>query len=358
VRGGPLILRRGAASAARIDRPNGYAVRLPLPGSMAPAVPHILTGLFLLGIAFGGCLDEPVPAAILEELESHAHGMMGGGDFRLEGTNCVEAGGVSTYAGPTTFADTYTSADVSEEVNSPFPKGNPAGIGRPQWANWHMGFRCAAATVGDETQTDYIFGYVGQMVEAPEWDPGGADQHFIVTGLGFGNGTFADALRAATAADITHAYEALIEWYTPKDLPRSAAYIEFSDVEKGIYMQYTNLEHYRAFEERTIRFWWGVPADGSDSTAAHGHNPGEIHEEGMQWHPVYFDLHTTGGHQYTTPPYERAQMFCHLGNDDHGATPLGGVCEPTHSVVYEHGALTFRLGEVIEDVTLEKIHVH
>ncbi|HEX9815388.1 MAG TPA: hypothetical protein VGB18_00290 [Candidatus Thermoplasmatota archaeon] len=314
-------------------------------------------GLFLIAIVLSGCLDE-APAGVVNELEMHGHSMVASGDFELGGNKCVEAGGVSTYGGPTTFADTYDSADVSEEVNSPYPKGNPTGIGGDQWANWHMGFKCESATVAGETQKDYIFGYVGQMVEAPAWDPGGADQHFIVTGLGFGNGTFADALRDATSADITHAYEALIEWYVPKDTPRSAAYIEFSDVEKGIYMQYTNLEHYRMFEERTIRFWWGVPADGSESTAAHGHNPGEIHEEGMKWHPVYFDLYSSGGHQYTTPPFERAQMFCHLGNDDHGTTVIGGVCEPTHSVVYEHDALTFTLGKVIEDVTLDKLHVH
>jgi hypothetical protein len=319
----------------------------------AASAASIAATLFI-AFALSGCLDDAVDDALaMQEAPSIETGL-----FELSGSKCVQAGGVSTYAGPTRFADTYDSADVSEEVNSPFPKGNPASMGRHQWANWHMGFNCETASVGEETQQHYIFGYIGQMVEAPAWDPGGADQHFIVTGLGFGNGTFADGLRAATTADITHAYVALVEYYTPKNLPRSSAYIEYSDVEKGIYMQYTNLAHYREFEGRTIRFWWGVPVDGSQSMAAHGHNPGEIHEEGLKWHPVYFDLTSTGGHQYTTPPLERAQIFCHLGNDDHGTGPVGGICEPTHSVVYEHESVVFRLGKVIDSVTLDKLHVH
>jgi hypothetical protein len=200
----------------------------------AASAASIAATLFI-AFALSGCLDDAVDDALaMQEAPSIETGL-----FELSGSKCVQAGGVSTYAGPTRFADTYDSADVSEEVNSPFPKGNPASMGRHQWANWHMGFNCETASVGEETQQHYIFGYIGQMVEAPAWDPGGADQHFIVTGLGFGNGTFADGLRAATTADITHAYVALVEYYTPKNLPRSSAYIEYSDVEKGIYMQYT-----------------------------------------------------------------------------------------------------------------------
>lgn len=305
-------------------------------------------------MAVSGCVGA-ADGSTLDQLSVGAPGAEPG--FRLDGTRCEEGGGVSTYAGPTRFADTYESADVSEEVNSPYPKGNPTSMGREQWANWHMGFRCASAEVDGETQPEYIFGYVGQMVKPPPWDPGGGDFHFILTGLGFGNGTFADALRASTRADVTHAYVARVDWFVPRDEPRAAAYVEFSDVEKGIYNQYSTLTHYREFSERTIRFWWGVPTDGSQSTAAHDHNPGEI-EHDAKWNPVYFDLHSSGGHQYTTPPMDRAQVFCHLGNDDHGTGPVGGICEPTHTVVYEHEALTFTLGRVIADVTLDQLHVH
>ena len=47
-----------------------------------------------------------------------------------------------------------------------------------------------------------------------------------------------------------------------------------------------------------------------------------------------------------------------LANDDHGDNPLGGTCEPTHTVVYEHETLSFSMGRVLKDVTLDKLYVH
>lgn len=306
-----------------------------------------------------GCLQGPAPS-----LEASAPAPIT--SFRMEGRDCEEAGWIAMYSGERTFAGVWQSDDIRPEYGYPIHDsvGSPSPLLLPQNANQHIGFTCDVAVVNGEERTDYKFGFVGQQIKPPPWDPGGADRHILIGGMSFENGTFADALRAVTTADITHTLSAYTEWTIPRDQPRSFAYSEYHDLEKGIYQSWSTLGELRVVPERTYRFWWQVPADGSQAhiwTTAHDHDGG-IQPEGTTWHPVYWDMHTTGGRQYVTP-------WDGAGAQEHnfGLLPkaAGGTAEhyppfsqPCLHTFYEHGQVTFTSGAVFEDVVLDDIWMH
>lgn len=317
----------------------------------------VATAATFLALFFAGCLDEAPPTEVVDpELLPHAHDDMPGTSFAMSAKNCEEGGFVAVYpmSEGASHYDTWYLADIREEVGNPMRSGLGTPLTGPADGNWHQGYRCESAVVGDHVEKDYIFGYVANMIEPPAFDPGGADLHFIMAGYGWGNGTIADTLRGTTTADLTQAYVAKVDWYVPRDTPRSAAYVEYSDVQKGQYLSYSTLHKYRDFPERTIRLWWGVPADGSQSHMGHDH--GAAMPEGTKWHPVFWDIHTTGGEQYTTPPVDSPEVACHRGIPDHG--PQGGLCQPTLTIVYEHKSVEVSSGWVIEDVVLDRLWTH
>lgn len=325
----------------------------------------VLATSVLLATFLGGCVGNPGPSdertsVVDMEALPHSHARTGN-PFVMDATNCEEGGFVAAYpmmSEGMNYQGVWYLADIRKEIGDPIRSGfgapYPGQLG-PLNGNWHQGYKCETATVNGETQKEYIFGYIANMIEAPEFDPGGADLHFIIAGLGFGNGTFADQLRESTTADITHAYNAKVDWYVPKDLPRSAVYVEFSDVEKGIYMSYSEMGLYRNVEPRTVRVWWQVPADGSDSHMGHAHG-GDQATAPIMWNPMYWDIKTEGGRQWTTPPVDSVEVACHRGIDDHG--PQGGLCQPTLTNIYEHKSLTFSSGTVLADVQIEGIWTH
>ncbi len=326
-----------------------------------------LSTCVLFATFLGGCVGAPPSSdertsVVDMDKEGMPHGHdMPHAPFVMDATNCEEGGFVAAYpmmGEGANHVDTWYLADIREEIGDPLRSGYgapfPGQLGGLN-GNWHQGYKCETATVNGETQKDYIFGYIANMIEAPAFDPGGAELHFIMAGLGFGNGTFADTLRESTAADITHAYNAKVEWYVPKELPRSAVYVEFSDVEKGIYMSYSEMGLYRTVEPRTVRIWWQVPADGSDSHMGHAHGGAQATEP-ILWNPVYWDIKTEGGRQWTTPQVDSVEVACHRGIDDHG--PQGGLCQPTLTNIYEHKSLQFTSGTVLTDVPIEGIWTH
>jgi hypothetical protein len=313
--------------------------------------------LSFLTMVLAGCVADPAPALADD---GHHHGMSMRPTFTMEGTSCEEGGFVAAYPmrDGAKLAGVWELADIRPEIGNPMRDGNGAPLNGPADGNWHMGYQCASVDAMGAKSKDFIFGWVGDMVKAPSWDPGGADLHYLVSGIGFQNGTIADAIRASTSAAITHAYEPTgVTWYIPRDTPRSAAFVIFSDSEKGIYESYSELYKYRDLGTRTVRLWWQVPADGTDSPLGHGHNDDAMEaKEGGTWHPVYWDITTTGGPQYVTPPVDSVEAGCHVGNADHG-NPVG-ACQPTLTDVYEHKSLTFGTGHVIEDVTLTELWSH
>lgn len=311
----------------------------------------------ILGLALSGCLDAELPPIDPESLP-HAHGGMMA-SFEMSASNCEEGGFVAVYpmSEGANHVETWYLADIREEVGQPIRNGFGAPLNGPADGNWHQGYRCRSAVVNGQEEKDYIFGYVANMIKPPAFDPGGADLHFIMAGFGFGNSTkIADVFRTATTADITQAYLAKVDWFVPKDQPRSAVYVEYSDVQKGQYMSYSWMSEYREVQPRTIRLWWQVPADGSMSHMGHDHGGGQASDENVKWNPVYWDIRTMGGTQWTTPPMDSPEVACHRGIPDHG--PQGGACQPTLTNIYEHKSLTLTSGTVIEDVVIEGIWTH
>lgn len=324
--------------------------------SLLPSAFLLLSATFL-----SGCLEPEAAAVDAELMDGHGHGAMAHGEFQMTATDCEEGGFVAAYAGEQKYAGVWLSADIRDEIGTPVHDSIGRPVTGPLFGNWHMGFNCATATHGEHTEKNYIFGRVGQMIEAPSWDPGGADLHFITTGWAMDNGTIGEAMRAATTADITHAYVAETTWLIPKETPRSFAYAVFKDAEKGVYEGIGDMEYYREAPARTIRFWWQVPADGSESHAADHHGTpsapvtGNGGESG-KWNPVYWDLTTTGGPQYVTPDAGFEVAFHNRGLE--GMQEHGVPTQPCMTNVYEHKSLTLTYGEVIEDVTLTEIWTH
>jgi hypothetical protein len=316
--------------------------------------------------AFAGCVEDPVSTIVDPESLPHAHGMdpmMS--PFEITMGACEEGGFVAAYPLSETGKNMpggWVRADISEEIGNPIRTGTGTPVTGPLWGNWHQGYRCQNAQMeGAAAEKEVIFGYIANMIEAPAWDLGGADLHFVLSGLGFGNSTIGEMFKASNTASISHAYKAIVDWYIPREMPRSAAYVEFSDVEKGIYMSASELYKYRDVAPRTIRLWWQVPIDGSEDAPNHNHESTEGMNDPMpegvpKWHPVFWDVISGGSEQYVTPQVDSVEVACHRGIPDHG--PQGGACQPTLTNVHEHKSITFRQGTVFTDVILEERWSH
>jgi hypothetical protein len=310
------------------------------------------------GIA--GCLDGPLDVVVDDPANLMPQ------TFRMEGTDCEEAGWIAHYAGSVKFAGVWESDDIREEYGNPIhdSMGLPTPLISPLYGNHHIGFNCKSAVVDGVEMPNYQWGFVGEQVKAPAWDPGGADRHILIGGISFQNGTIADVLRATTTADITHTLSAFTEWTIPRTQPRSFAYSEYHDLEKGIYQSWSTLEHLRDIEPRTVRFWWQVPADGSQAhiwSMDHDHD-GADQPEGQKWNPVYWDMHTTGGGQWVTP-----KDGAGLQEHNFGLLPeaAGGTAEhyppfsqPCLHAFYEHKTITFTSGKVFKDVLIDDLWAH
>jgi hypothetical protein len=304
--------------------------------------------------------------------------------FHMDATGCEQSGWIAMYPmpSPTKLAGVWEQTDIRAEYGNPIHDsvGSPSPLVEPQNGNIHMGFHCATATVNGDTKKDFMFGAILQMIKAPDWDPGGADVNFLISGISFQNGTFADALRNSTNADITHTAYSCTVWYlepqtlpaqslpcppaggiaTPRTMARSYAYTVYYDVDKGRYQSWGEMAKYRDVPTRTVRFWWQVPADGSqahiwdmDKGAGHEGMP----QNGVLWHPMYWDLVEAGGGEWTTPPEGEPEFGEHnlgIPVGEHGAP----FSQPLQQVFYEHPTLTFTSGHVIQDVTLDKIWMH
>lgn len=282
-------------------------------------------------------------------------------------SECDEGGFVALYhhdtSDPGSVGEGYLRADVSEEMGEPVMNSMTPRLDGST-GNWHQGFRCATATTNDGASAeDFMFGYVGVWAQPPAWDVGGADVHVVLAGFGFEPGDIRDSLMEVTMADITEASSSKIDWYAPPTADAAAAaYTEYLDVQKGDYYSYGELHNVGDVPERTMRFWWAVPTDGSradigghahddDEFAEHYADPG--HEDG--YHPVYFDVTTAGAAHYAADGSDA--LSCHGGTDDHG--PQGFLCQPTTTNVYLHeGDISITYGGIIEDVVVEEVWMH
>jgi len=296
-----------------------------------------------------GCLagSDVAPAAARDEATSAERT-----GFALVAEGCVSGGFISSYHGSPKLANVWQTADIREELGNPIRDsvGMPT-IG-PLFGNWHIGIACEKVEAAGETASDYAFGWVGAMIERPAWDHGGADLHFLLAGLAFDGGPIGEALRAATTADVTHAQEVRFDWLVPRELPRSAVYARFVDAERGVYESWSEMQRHRDLPERSIRFWWAVPADGSESRSGHAHTTGVM---AGRYHPVYFDMRVGGGAHHLTPPAGGVELASHnMLEMEHGPV----LAQPCTTAVYEQPTLRFELGRVVEDVLLHEVWTH
>lgn len=102
----------------------------------------------------------------------------------LEATDCREGGGHSLY--PTEqqgekFLDVWTRADAKPRL------GNPAfgSYGTPlvgaATGIYHATVTCKSYTFQGQERTNLVWGYIVTQVEAPPFDTGGADVHFLAS---------------------------------------------------------------------------------------------------------------------------------------------------------------------------------
>ncbi|HUR69430.1 MAG TPA: hypothetical protein VM370_09305, partial [Candidatus Thermoplasmatota archaeon] len=101
-----------------------------------------------------------------------------------------------------------------------------------------------------------------------------------------------------------------------------------------------------------IRFWWQVPADGSEAESGHEHTSGTMEGE---FHPMYFDMFVAGGPQHVTPRAGVELASHNMLKMEHGP---GLLAQPCHTTVYEHETVTFTVGHVYEDIVLEEVWTH
>ncbi|MHB8603761.1 MAG: hypothetical protein ACYDCK_00795 [Thermoplasmatota archaeon] len=303
-----------------------------------------------------GCLAAPKSSSVAPASATDAMAMKP--LFTMNATNCEESGFVAAYGGPgheDTLGKYWKTADIRAEIGNPLHDSTGMPVTGPLSGHWHMGYVCDTVSGAGATQSHFVFGWVAEMIQPPAWDPPGADMEFLISGLALQNGTIADALRATTMADIQHAYDTGVTWYVPKDEPRSAVYTRFTDMEKGLYESYSELSQLRDVGPRTIRLWWQVPADGSMAHMGMDHGMGAMPMDKGPWHPLYWDIHTTGGPQYTTPQMDSGTIVFHnKGSFEHGPV----VTQPALTDIYENGALTFTSGHVIDNVTLDALWTH
>ena len=315
-----------------------------------PVICPAMRGLVaLLGLAFlTGCVstDDIAPAAT--ELESASAAPA----FSFSAEGCTSGGFASSYDGTPVLAGAWQTADIREEIGNPIRNSVGMPVTGPLFGNWHLGIECDVAQGPEGPIEDFEFGWVGQMIEPPAFDVGGADMHFLLTGLAFDEGPIGEALRAATTADVTHVEEVTLDWLTPKDAPRSAISARFVDRERGIYESWSTMQHYRDVPDRVVRFWWQVPADGTEAHSGHQHSSGTM--EG-KFNPIFFDMTVAGGAQYVTPPADSFELASHnMLKMEHGPV----LAQPCHTLVYEQPTLSFALGHVIEGIELDEVWTH
>lgn len=321
--------------------------------------PRVLCSVLLVvsGAALAGCIDYNTP---LEVLDQELAEVMTAAPWSLDFPQGCKEGG---FIAPSTMQEgdylvaPWVRKDIREEIPLRFSQG---GAG-PVSGNWHQGYNCPSVVKDGVVVESFIWGWVGQMIEPPAWDPGGADLQFHLTGFGLMAGDVRDDIFGKTMVDLTETYEASVTPLAGTDYVD----IYMRDQTKGTYEGHGPVMKTRDVEERTIRFWWYVPVDGSRSVLSHIHGddipnpamPADAHmmeeAEKMDWHPVYMDMHTGGGAQFLS--VEALNPSSHNDEDAHGGATF---YLPEVNAVYEHRHLSLTASQVMSDITLPDYYWH
>lgn len=295
----------------------------------------------LLAVGFAGCLGGADPLDAVD-------GALGAGvprtAWQMDFTNCEEGGFI---ASSFQAGEPWVRRNIRPEIGP----DHLAAVERT--GNWHNGIRCEEATYDGQLVKNFQFGWVGVGIEPPAWDPGGADRHFVLAGLGLPDTPMRDGMLATINADISRTIGSYVTW-----LYGDVIEVEYADQDKGTYGGRGLISLYRdSIPDRTTRFWWVVPANGE--RILHDHHGGEMRPvvEGG-FHPVYWDMTTASGPQWSSP-YDRVAWTTHTGTADHGDSEVDTNWGEVNSmVVYQYPSLSLSYGGIVRDVTLETEWVH
>lgn len=232
----------------------------------------------MVAMVLAGCTA--VPASLqASSAPSQASAAAAPEDFRVELRGCTEGGGHTVYnerfflVAEARFAPPeWAPFDVREDVGNPLLATTREPLTGPGHGYYHATVTCDTWTFRGQSHADWVSGHVGIRVEAPPFDPGGADRHYLISTL-----PFAEAdVRAAFAELGYHATNGtgLIEaspWHSVLD-----------DELNGTYTSFNDMAELGPAEDHVVRIWNLVPA-------------------GDKWHPMALDMITTHATHIGTP---------------------------------------------------------
>lgn len=275
------------------------------------------TLLLVAALAFAGCVAPPIAEPPVESDTADASA-----PSSLEAMGCIQAGGHSTY--DKTEFDSYgilpapwESADVTEDLGGAPIVSSEGFVGVHDGdaivGNYHVSVVCESHVVDGEEKGPLAFGFVTIRVEAPPFDTGGADRHYLITMLSFAQPEAAALLQglgiaAGEANDVVVADEGLF------------TYTRFDDPGHGVYESRLRFEESGKVPARVTRLWLlvGQGGRGGDGAVA---RPEAGHSEGP-YRPVAIDLIDTESTHLVT----RMQgTFSHWGTADHAFFDLPGI---------------------------------
>jgi hypothetical protein len=287
--------------------------------------------LALAMMVFAGCTT---PAQVQPAAAPGDTPASGEPAFQLNGHGCNIGGGHSIHSTSVerfVIPEPWKAADILDDIGDQvvYPEEPQDGIPSKgkTWGNWHVTVVCDDWSTEDGALADHTFGFVATRIEAPPFDTGGAERHYILNVLATSDEHVLEHFHEAGfhATGTTGVYE----WPAP-----GVFHHVLDTKDHGVYESI-----YRTFEmgdapQGVVRFWWQHEND--DGT----------------YSPYAMDLKLTGGKHLRAEPNG---YFSHLRTEDHA--PIPGAVGNIAGLNWEGSDIEVTLGPK-PPVVLEKAYLH
>lgn len=289
---------------------------------------------FLVAIAmisFAGCVGD-TPLVPIPEDQTQSDPIDA---FEVRMTDCIEAGGVSTYPKQFYFGgppEPFEMHDIQEDVGGARISSAFFPIIDESAGHWHMTIECASSWFEGEDLGPMTWGWVGARVHAPPFDASGHARQFFVTDLSIHHEGVLDTLQTLLDLHASEMWNGVVE-----RLPGGLIHTLLDDAEHGVYETHWLPTEHRTVEETTNRFWMLV-ADQKGGSHDHLGFDGAAK---ATYHPISIDLARTGTSTHLVSP-DNSAWFSHSRTDHHGAA--GGAAGQVVGVAYEGFDMTMTLG--------------
>lgn len=319
----------------------------------------LLVAGLMTAVALAGCISEngeELAADLSEQPAADPWTDSALPEFRIELTDCTEAGGVSTYnsnEGDKLGATEFVRANVLHDTGEP----NILSYGVPRTSDhltghWHMVIQCQDSVLEGEDTGFFTFGWVGVSVEAPEWDPSGIERHQFVADFAMENDKVLEKLQGMGV----HATD-MLESILTVDYTTGAIFTRLDDEVNGIYETEGTIEPYGENPERMVRYWFLL------GDAGHSHDESLEDGPGHGYQPFAIDVWESGGEHWVGR--DGAQMFQHRRTDHHGCENVpsqvpGEACGAAGNVGFYANVgfdMTITVGPM-PPVTMEESYFH